>query len=247
MSNKLPWVLITGGTRGIGKGLVKAYGAAGYHVVFTYLSAQNQALELEEELQTNGYSCKGYQCDGGDEVAINELASLLITELDAPSVIINNAGIKKDGLLMSMDSKDWLDVINTNLNGTYFITRAFANAMIEAGEGSIINMSSVSGYRGSAGQTNYSATKAGLEGVTRSLALELSRFNIRVNAIAPGYINTEMLESIPDVQKKNIRKKIPLRRLGEVNDIAELALFLSSHKSSYITGQTFVIDGGLTV
>jgi 3-oxoacyl-[acyl-carrier protein] reductase len=247
MSNELPWILITGGSRGIGKGLVKAYAAAGYHVVFTYLSAHNTALELEEELQKEGHSCKGYQCNGTDEVAINELASLLITKLGAPAAIINNAGITKDSLLMSMDSKDWLDVININLNGSYFITRAFANAMVEAGEGSIINMSSVSGYRGSSGQTSYSATKAGIEGMTRSLALELSRFNIRVNAIAPGYINTEMLDSIPDVQKKSIRKKIPLRRLGEVNDIAELALFLSSNKASYITGQTFVIDGGLTV
>ncbi|MCG7534482.1 3-oxoacyl-ACP reductase FabG [Pseudoalteromonas sp. OOF1S-7] len=244
---KTPWVLVTGGSRGIGKGLVKAFCQQGYEVVFTYLNSSEPACKLQEELEVAGHSARGYRCNGTDEQQVNAFAAKLIAEKGAPATIINNAGITRDGLLMSMPSSDWLDVINANLNGSFFMVRAFVNCMIEAGEGVIINMSSVSGSHASAGQCNYSATKAGLEGMTRSLAAELSRFGIRVNAIAPGYINTEMLDSIPDTEKKSIRRKIPLRRLGEIDDVAELALFLASSKASYITGQSFTVDGGLTI
>jgi 3-oxoacyl-[acyl-carrier protein] reductase len=241
------WVLVTGGTRGIGRGLVAAFCNAGYDVVFTYQRSHEAAAELEREMAAAGASAKGHCCDSTDEMAVNELAKSLVERRGAPHAVINNAGITRDAVLMRMSTVQWTDVINANLNASFYVTRAFVQSMVEQGDGVILQMSSVSGFKGNVGQTNYSATKAALIGMTRSLALELGRFNVRVNAIAPGFIATEMMADIPESKLKAIGATIPLRRLGSVKEVASLATYLVSDDSAYITGQTFVVDGGLTV
>jgi 3-oxoacyl-[acyl-carrier protein] reductase len=241
------WVLVTGGARGIGLGMVKAFAAADLKVAFTYKSSAESARALESSMAEQGFRVSGHACDSTDEVAVQTLADRLLAEHGAPYAIVNNAGITRDSLLMKMSTEDWRAVVDTNLNSAFFITRAFTPSMIEAGDGVVLQISSVAAHKGVAGQTNYSATKAALTAMTRSLALELGRFNLRVNAIAPGYIATDMFENIPDAQRKSIRNSIPLRRIGAVEDISSLALFLLGPSASYITGQTFVVDGGLTV
>lgn len=240
------WVLVTGGTRGIGRGLVEAFCGAGYDVVFTYQRSHDSAAALERAMADEGASAAGHCCDSADEAAVNALALGLLAERGAPHAVVNNVGITRDAVLMRMSSTQWNDVINANLNAAFYVTRAFVEAMLGKGDGVILQMSSVSGFKGNIGQTNYSATKAALIGMTRSLALELGRFNIRVNAIAPGFIATEMVADIPESKIKAIRASIPLRRLGTVREVAALATYLASADSAYITGQTFVIDGGLT-
>lgn len=240
------WVLVTGGSRGIGRGIVEALSAQGYAVTFTYRNSDTEARALTAELEQAGREVEAVRCDGTDAAEVERLSASLLLAKGAPYAIINNAGITRDGVMMRMTSSDWLDVINNNLNASFLMTRPFLAAMAERGDGVIINMSSVSGGKGNAGQTNYSATKAALSGMTRSLALEMGRFNIRVNAIAPGYIATEMLEQIPDAQRRAITQRIPLRRLGQVREVAALTAFMLSESGAYITGQTFVIDGGLS-
>jgi 3-oxoacyl-[acyl-carrier protein] reductase len=240
------WALVTGGTRGIGKGVVEAFCAAGYDVEFTYQRSSQSAIDLEQAMKEQGASACGHCCDSADEAAVQALAQALLDKRGAPYAIVNNVGITRDAVLMRMSSAQWTDVISANLNAAFYVTRAFVQAMLGNGEGVILQMSSVSGFKGNIGQTNYSATKAALIGMTRSLALELGRFNIRVNAIAPGFIATEMVADIPESKAKSIRDTIPLRRLGTVKEVASLATYLASEDSAYITGQTFVIDGGLT-
>jgi 3-oxoacyl-[acyl-carrier protein] reductase len=240
------WVLVTGGTRGIGRGIVEEFAQGRYEVVFTYQHSRDAATQLVDELSAIGVTVAGYQCDSNDESAVLELSRTMLASRGAPFAVINNVGITRDVALMRMRPEEWTDVINTNLNSAFFMIRHFAHPMAEQGEGVILQMSSVSGLKGNSGQTNYSATKAALIGMTRSLALELARFNVRVNAIAPGFIATEMLGQIPEFQQKELRKSIPLRRLGTVKEVAALTAFLASENGAYITGQTFVIDGGLT-
>ncbi len=239
------WVLVTGGTRGIGRGIVDAFSRDGYDVVFTYQRSSGTAAAMASESKT-GTTISGHYCDSSDESAVRAFSKAMLESHGAPYAIINNVGITKDVALISMQIDQWKDVINTNLNSAFFMIRYFVQAMVEQGDGVILQMSSVSGIKGNAGQTNYSATKAALIGMTRSLALELARFNVRVNAIAPGFIATEMLQQIPEAQQASIRKSIPLRRLGSVEEVAALTRFLASKEGAYITGQTFVIDGGLT-
>lgn len=241
------WALVTGGARGIGLGLVKEFAAAGFEVVFTYKSSAETARSVEASMAEQGFRVDGHACDSTDEAAVQALADRLLAERGAPYVIVNNAGITRDSLMMKMSAEDWHAVIDTNLNSAFFVTRAFTPSMMETGDGVVLQISSVAAYKGVAGQTNYSATKAALTAMTRSLALELGRFNLRVNAIAPGYIATDMFDNIPDAQRKSIKNTIPLRRIGAVEDVSSLALFLTGQSASYITGQTFVVDGGLTV
>jgi 3-oxoacyl-[acyl-carrier protein] reductase len=240
------WVLITGGTRGIGRGLVEEFAAHGYDVVFTYQSSEAAAEQLAASASSANAHVRGYRCDSTDEAAVTEFSHAMLAAHGAPYAIVNNAGITRDVALMRMESEQWKSVIDTNLNSAFYIVRHFVAAMVERGDGVILQMSSISGIKGNPGQTNYCATKAGLIGMTRALALELARFNIRVNAIAPGFIATEMVEQIPEAQQRDIRKGIPLRRLGTVKEVATLCAFLASDNGSYMTGQTFVIDGGMS-
>lgn len=240
------WIFVSGGARGIGSGLVDGFSDAGYDVVFTYRTAREDGTKIEQRQTPQGRSVIGYQCDMADEASVAKLAQELLGARGAPFAVVNNAGITRDSLLMRMDSADWGAVIRTNLDGVFHLTKAFLPAMTECGDGIVLQISSISGLKGVVGQTNYSATKAAMIGLTRSLALEMARFNIRVNAIAPGFIDTDMLSNLPAAQRKSIEKSVPLRRIGQVKDITSLALFLLSEGASYITGQTFVVDGGLT-
>jgi len=245
-ASKNRWVLVTGGTRGIGRGIVEAFAADGYRVCFTYRQSSEVADALVQQLAAAGHQAEGVCCDCSDEAAVRSLADTLLTRHGAPHAIVNNVGITRDVPLMRMSDQQWREVMDNNLNSAFFVTRNFAGAMAEQGDGVILQMSSVTGIKGNPGQTNYGASKAALIGMTRSLALEMSRFNVRVNAVVPGFIETEMVAEIPPAQLTTLRKGIPLRRLGSVKEVAALCLFLSSADGSYMTGQTFVIDGGLS-
>ena len=239
------WVLVTGGTRGIGRGLVEAFAAAGHEAVFTYQQAVDTADGLERSIALAGGRAQGLRCDCTDDAAVGALARTLIAERGAPLAVINNVGITRDTALMRMSGEQWHAVVDANLHSAFYVTRHFVGAMGERGDGVILQMSSVSGIKGNVGQTNYGATKAALIGMTRSLALELSRFNVRVNAVVPGFIATEMVAQIPEAKLSLLKKGIPLRRFGSVQEVAALCRFLVSPDAAYMTGQTFVIDGGL--
>lgn len=239
------WVLVTGGTRGIGRGLVEAFAAAGHEVVFTYQQAVDTAEGLERGIALTGGSAQGMRCDCTDDAAVRALAGTLVAQRGAPCAVINNVGITRDAALLRMSGEQWHQVVDANLHSAFYVTRHFAGAMVERGDGVILQMSSVTGIKGNIGQTNYGATKAALIGMTRSLALELSRFNVRVNAVVPGFIATEMVAQIPEAQQGQLKKAIPLRRFGRVQEVAALCRFLVSADAAYMTGQTFVIDGGL--
>jgi 3-oxoacyl-[acyl-carrier protein] reductase len=237
------WILVTGGSRGIGRGLVLGFVRSGFEVEFTYQSNSDAAAQTEGEA---GGGARGHRCDSADQAAVDALAEHLIAEKGAPRAIVSNAGVTRDSLLVNMTPAQWHDVVGANLNGAHFVTRAFTASMIEAGDGVILLMSSVAGQKGVAGQSNYASSKAALSGMARALGAELGRFGIRVNAIAPGYIATDMLGAFPDAQRRSIERGIPLRRLGTVDDVVPLAEFLVSDRARYITGQTLVVDGGLT-
>ncbi|TDB47469.1 3-oxoacyl-ACP reductase FabG [Photorhabdus luminescens] len=246
MNISTSWVFISGGSRGIGKGIVKMLAAQNYHVVFTYKSSTNEAQTLCQEIEQQGYRCEGYQCDVSNAEEVKILSTELISRYGAPYAIINNAGITQDALLINMKEEEWHNVISTNLSSVYLVNHAFLPEMITAGEGCIIHMSSVTAFKANSGQVNYAATKAAMIGITRSLAVEVGRFNVRVNTVAPGLIDTEMLDHIPASHRKKLLSNIPLGRLGSVEDIALTINFLLSPGGRYITGQTFVIDGGMT-
>ncbi|MDF7673979.1 3-oxoacyl-ACP reductase FabG [Acetobacteraceae bacterium ESL0709] len=241
------WILITGGSRGIGKSLVE-YLSQSYNTVFTYASSDEKAKSLVGSLsQKDG---RGWviaeKCDVRDAEATRDMCRRLTETYAPPYGLISNAGITRDELMLKMDPRNWHDVIDSNLNGAFNIVHALSPFMVQERQGSIIFMSSVAATKGIVGQTNYSASKAGLLGLTRSLALELSRFKITVNAILPGYIDTDMTDLLGE-QKKVISKSIPLRRFADPIEVAYLADFLLSDKSRYITGQSLTIDGGVAV
>lgn len=240
------WVFVSGGSRGIGAGVVKALVDANYSVAFTYVASDDAARALEDALGNEDNWCRGYKCDMGNQESVDQLAAELQAVHGAPYAIINNVGITRDALMLHMSAQHWGEVIRNNLDSAYYATRAFTAGMIERGDGCIVNMSSVTGIKGNPGQANYAATKAALIGMTRSLAVELGRFNIRVNSVAPGIIATEMTASLTDQQVRKIASQVPLRRLGRVDEIAATVTFLLSRGSCYTTGQTFVVDGGLS-
>lgn len=241
-----PWVLVTGGSRGIGRGIVEALAARGYEVVFTYLNSDTAAAEVEAAVAAAGGKALGMRCDGTDEEQVQTMVRQLLAARGAPYGLILNAGITRDALILQMSVADWDRVIESNLRGVFLTMHAFLPAMIENRDGVVLQMSSVTGLKGNPGQSNYAATKAAMMGMTRTLALELGRFNIRVNAIAPGFIETEMLSDFPETRLSQIRKAVPLRRLGRIADVSGLVDFLLSPHGSYITGQTLVVDGGLS-
>ncbi len=237
--------LITGASKGIGRGVALKLAEHGADVAFTYLSSVEKGQALEKELQAFGIRAKGYCSDAADYKASEELINSVITDFGKIDAVVNNAGITKDGLLMRMSEEQFNDVIRTNLNSVFNITKAAMKPMLKQRSGSIINMSSVVGIKGNAGQANYAASKAGIIGFTKSVALELGSRNIRCNAIAPGFIETEMTGVLPEETVKQWREAIPLKRGGTPEDVANLVVFLASDLSSYITGQVIHCDGGM--
>lgn len=237
--------LITGATRGIGKGIAIKFAEHGAHVVFTYVSSEDKAKALETELQQIGVKAKGYKSDAADFKAAEELVNAVVAEFGTLDVLVNNAGITRDTLLMRMTEQQWDEVINANLKSVFNLTKAAQKPMLKQRKGSIINMSSVVGVKGNAGQANYAASKAGIIGFSKSVALELGSRNIRCNAIAPGFIETEMTAVLDPKIVEQWRESIPLKRGGTAEDVANLALFLASDMSSYITGQCINVCGGM--
>ncbi len=238
-------VIITGASRGIGKGIAEVFAKHGANIAFTYHSSDEKAKSLETELSVNGRKTKGYKSDASDFEAARQLVKDVIEDFGSIDVLVNNAGITKDGLLMRMSEEDFDSVMNTNMKSVFNMTKAVATPMLKAKSGSIINMSSVVGITGNAGQANYAASKAAINGFTKSIALELGSRNIRCNAIAPGFIETEMTEALGEETVKQWRAQIPLKRGGTPEDIANTTLFLASDLSTYVTGQVIHVCGGM--
>ncbi len=243
LENKV--ALITGATRGIGKGIATVFAQNGANVAFTYHSSVEAAEVLEKELEAYGVKAKGYRSNAADFDAAQQLATDVLKEFGAIDVLVNNAGITKDNLLMRITEEDFDKVIEVNLKSVFNLTKAVIRPMMKQRKGSIINMSSIVGLKGNAGQTNYAASKAGIVGFSKSVALELGSRNIRSNVIAPGFIETEMTAKLDEKVVQEWRNGIPLKRGGTTEDIANACLFLASDMSSYITGQTLSVDGGM--
>lgn len=239
-------VIITGASRGIGKGIAKVFAENGANVAFTYSSSEAPALELEKELNGLGVKAKAYKSNAASyEEAENLVAEVLKDFNGVIDVLINNAGITKDNLLMRMSEDDFDTVMDINLKSVFNMTKATQRTFLKQRKGSIINMSSVVGVKGNAGQTNYAASKAGMIGFTKSVALELGSRNIRCNAIAPGFIETEMTDKLDEKTVQGWRDGIPLKRGGTTEDIANACLFFASDLSAYVTGQVLNVDGGM--
>jgi 3-oxoacyl-[acyl-carrier protein] reductase len=238
-------VIITGASRGIGKGIATVFADHGANVAFTYSSSEGPALALEKELTNKGVKAKAYKSDAASFEESEKLATQVLDDFGGIDVLINNAGITKDNLLMRMSEEDFDKVIDTNLKSVFNMTKAVQRTLLKQRQGSIINMSSVVGVKGNAGQTNYAASKAGMIGFTKSVALELGSRNIRCNAIAPGFIETEMTGKLDEKVVQAWREAIPLKRGGTPEDIANACLFFASDLSSYVTGQVLNVGGGM--
>jgi 3-oxoacyl-[acyl-carrier protein] reductase len=237
--------LITGASKGIGRSVAQKFAEAGANIAFTYLSSVEKGQALEKELQAMGVKAKGYRSDASEYKTAEELVNQVIADFGSLDVLVNNAGITKDGLLMRMSEEQWDAVIKTNLKSVFNLTKAATKQLMKQKNGSIINMTSVVGLKGNAGQANYSASKAGIIGFTKSVALELGSRNIRCNAIAPGFIETEMTGELDQNVVEGWKNAIPLRRAGSTEDVANCALFLASDMSGYISGQVLQVDGGM--
>lgn len=237
--------IITGATRGIGRGIAIEFAKQGANIAFTYSSSVDAATALENELKTLGVSAKGYQSNAANFDAAQELAKEVLVAFGTIDVLVNNAGITKDNLLMRISEDDFDKVIEVNLKSVFNLTKAVIRPMMKQRAGSIINMSSVVGLKGNAGQSNYAASKAGIIGFSKSVALELGSRNIRSNVVAPGFIETEMTAKLDENVVQGWREAIPLKRGGTPQDIANACVFLASDMSAYITGQTLSVDGGM--
>ena len=237
--------IVTGATRGIGKGVALKFAEQGANIAFTYVSSEEKALALENELQVFGVKAKAYKSDASLMKDAEELIKDVLENFKSIDVLVNNAGITKDNLLMRMSEEDFDRVLEVNLKSIFNMTKAVQRTMLKQRSGSIVNMTSVVGVKGNAGQSNYAASKAGVIGFTKSIALELGSRNIRCNAIAPGFIETEMTEKLGEEVITNWRNSIPLKRGGTPEDVANTTLFLASDLSAYITGQTLHVCGGM--
>ena len=237
--------IITGASRGIGSGIAKVFAEQGANVAFTYSSSVESAMVLENELNALGVKAKGYQSNAADFNEAQKLVDDVVAEFGTVDVLINNAGITKDNLLMRMSEEDFDKVIEINLKSVFNMTKAVQKIMLKNRKGSIVNMSSVVGVKGNAGQANYAASKAGMNGFTKAIALELGSRNIRCNAIAPGFIETEMTAKLNEDVVKGWRDAIPLKRGGTPEDVANVCVFLASDMSAYVTGQVINVDGGM--
>lgn len=237
--------LVTGASKGIGYAIAHRYAEQGANIAFTYLSSVEKGQALEKELQEKGVKAKGYRSDASDFAAAEQLINNVVNDFGSLDILVNNAGITKDNLLLRINEADWDDVININLKSCFNTVKAATKTMMKQRSGSIINMTSVVGLKGNAGQTNYSASKAGIIGFTKSVALELGSRGIRSNAIAPGFIETEMTDKLDEKTVQGWRDAIPLKRGGRPEDVADACVFLGSDMSSYITGQVIQVDGGM--
>jgi len=238
-------VIITGASRGIGMGIAKVFADNGANVAFTYSSSEAPALALEKELTAVGVKAKAYKSNAASFEESEKLVATVLEDFGSIDALINNAGITKDNLLMRMGEDDFDTVIEINLKSVFNMTKAVQRTFLKQRKGSIINMSSVVGVKGNAGQANYAASKAGMIGFTKSIALELGSRNIRCNAIAPGFIETEMTAKLDEKTVQGWRDGIPLKRGGTPEDVANACLFLASDMSAYITGQVLSVDGGM--
>ena len=237
--------IITGGSRGIGKGIALVFAQHGANVAFTFSSSIESANSLEKELSNYGTKVKSYQSNAADHKESQDLVENVLSDFGSIDVLVNNAGITKDNLLMRMGEEDFDKVIEVNLKSVFNMTKAVQRTMLKQRKGSIINMSSVVGLKGNAGQSNYAASKAGIIGFSKSVALELGSRNIRSNVIAPGFIETEMTAKLDEKTVDVWRNAIPLKRGGSPEDIANACVFLASDLSAYVTGQTLNVDGGM--
>jgi 3-oxoacyl-[acyl-carrier protein] reductase len=241
LENKV--ALITGASKGIGRAIAEKFAEQGAKVAFTYLSSVEKGQALENELKAKGVEAKGYRSDASDYKQAEELVNQVLADFGKVDILVNNAGITQDGLLMRMTEEQWDKVININLKSVFNLTKAILKPMMKAKYGSIINITSVVGIRGNAGQANYASSKAGIIGFTKSVALELGSRNIRSNAVAPGFIETDMTDELAN--KAEWLNQIPLKRGGNAQEVADACVFLGSDMSSYITGQVLQVDGGM--
>ena len=237
--------LITGASKGIGRKIAEEFAKQGANVAFTYLSSVEKGEALEQELQAFGTQVKGYRSDASKFAEAEQLINSIVADFGALDIVVNNAGITKDGLLMRMSEENWDYVINVNLKSVFNVTKAASKIMMKARKGVFINMSSVVGVQGNAGQANYAASKAGIIGFSKSVAKELGSRNIRSNVVAPGFIRTEMTDVLDPKVVEGWTQDIPLKRAGEAEDVANVCVFLASDMSAYVTGQVLSVCGGM--
>ncbi|MCB0519320.1 MAG: 3-oxoacyl-[acyl-carrier-protein] reductase [Lewinellaceae bacterium] len=239
--------IVTGGSRGIGAAIVKKFAAEGAHVAFTFLSSEEKANALAAELSSaHGVKVRAYRSDASNYAQAEQLVADVLKEFGTVDVLVNNAGITRDNLMLRMTEEQWDQVINTNLKSIFNLTKHTLRPMLKAKGGSIINISSIVGVGGNAGQANYAASKAGVFGFTKSIAKEVGSRNIRCNAVAPGFIETEMTEALDDKTKESYLANIPLKRFGKGEEVADVCVFLGSDMSAYVSGQTVSVCGALS-
>lgn len=237
--------VVTGGARGIGKAISLAYAAEGAKVAIVYRGSKDAAEALVNEIAGKGGTAKSYQCDASDRAAVNVCVENILKDMNQIDILVNNAGVIKDGLFLRMEPEHWDLVVNTNLGGTFNFTKPIVEAMFRARKGRIINISSVAADRFNKGQCNYSASKGAINAFTKALAVEVASRGININAIAPGFIETDMSETVRNLAGDTIKNAIPMKRFGKPEDIAKVAVFLASDESAYMTGQVLTVDGGL--
>lgn len=237
--------LVTGGSRGIGRAIALELAREGANVAITYISNSNRAEEVIDEIEAYGVKGIAIKADVSNEEEVNSMIEIVNSEIGGIDILVNNAGITKDNLLIRMKSEDWDDVINTNLKGVYLCTKAVVRGMMKKRYGKVVNIASVVGISGNAGQGNYSASKAGIIGFTKSIAKELGSRGININGVAPGFVETDMTNVLNDKIKEEMLNQIPLKRFAKPEDIANVVAYLCSEKANYITGQIINVDGGM--